>query len=301
MPYPLVMFPSNKSSHTIQSLQSLSKLQIEFLALFDNDQYYIILTGERIIYSYSVHNLNELLFEYDLKTKSTSKCFSVKTYHSNIIIFMFINAFIFLQIKYDNIETKFHIQLEQIISIPNRNCKYSLAFTPNKRFLILEQSLNLFNYPYLNDFRIFTCDEQFKITRIKDSITYIKSKISKSGQITAFMTYISSSTKSELWVAYQGTILHVRLPSILAELNVRSDLHSWMRHSLALYNQTAEKYSLSINITSLAIQSPNDTCLASGADDGSIVVWHLTNTTYDVLESIHNDEVNNTNKLVFEL
>ncbi|UJR33443.1 hypothetical protein I4U23_020888 [Adineta vaga] len=291
-PYPLVMCPSNKSFHTVQSLESLNKLNIEFIALLDNDQYYIILTSDKLVYSYSVHNLNELLFEYDLKTKSTLKCFSLKTYHSNLIIFMFMDVFIVLQLKYDNIETKFHVQSEQILSIPNRNVEYSLKFIPNKKFLILEQSLNLTSNESLSDLRVFTCNEQMKISPINESITYMKSKISKSGKIIAFMTYIPAFTGSELWIAYEGNILHARLPSTLAELDVRSDFHSWMRHSLALYNQTAEKYSLSIDVTSLAIQSPNDSCLASGADDGSIILWFFTNNpTYEVLESIHNEEI----------
>ncbi|CAF1017635.1 unnamed protein product [Adineta ricciae] len=289
---PIVMRSTNKPSHTIESLYSLDKFQIESIALFDNDQYYIILTGEQVIYSYSVHNLNELLFEYDLKLKNQLKCFSVQTFHSNLIIFMFMNAFICLRMKYDNIETKFNIESEQIFPIRNRNVEYSMEFTPNKCFLILKQYVNPTNDEYLSDFRVFSCNEQAQLTAIKEPITYIKSKVSKTGQITSFMTYTSSITRSELWVAYQGSILHVRLPSILAELDVRSNFHSWMRHSLVLYNHTTEKYRLSISITCLAIQSPNDSCLASGADDGSIVIWYLTtNPRYDVLESIHNDQI----------
>ncbi|CAF4465311.1 unnamed protein product, partial [Adineta steineri] len=89
----------------------------------------------------------------------------------------------------------------------------------------------------------------------------------------------------------QLSILRVCLPSTVAELEVRSNYHSWMRHSLALYGKTAEKASLSITITSLAIKSPDDSCLASGADDGSIIIWYLTDKCYRyVLESIHVDE-----------
>jgi WD40 repeat protein len=66
-----------------------------------------------------------------------------------------------------------------------------------------------------------------------------------------------------------------------------------MRHSLALYGKTTEKSSLSITITSLAVQSSNDSCLVSGGDDGSIIIWHLTDKcSHDVLESIHMEKVN---------
>ncbi len=260
--------------------------------MLDNDQYYMIITGDQIVYSYSINNLTESLFHYDLKTKSKSKLFSFQTHHSNIIIFLFMDQFIFLKLKFSNIENKFQIQSEQILSIPNRELEYSLQFTPNKCFLILQQSLNLENNPDLNDFRIFTCNENFKITPIKEPITYVKSKLSSSGKITGFMTYTPLHTRSELLLAHQGTVLRVRLPSNLAELDIRSDYHCWLRHSLALYGQTTEKYSLSIIITSLAVQSSNDSCIASGADDGSIVIWHLIDKyTHNVLDSIHTDQV----------
>jgi WD40 repeat protein len=261
--------------------------------MLDNDQYYVVITGDLIVYSYSINDLTQSLFQYNLTKKSKTKLFSFQTYHSNIIIFMFMNQFLFLQIKFDRIENLFNIQLEQIFSIPNRELEYSLQFTPNQRFLILKQSLNIENNLDINDFRIFICDNQFKISPIKEPITYIKSKLAASGKIIGFTTYVPLNTRSELWLAHQGLILHVRLPSNIAELDIRSDYHCWMRHSLALYNQTTEKSSLSITITSLAIQ-PNDSCLASGADDGTIILWHLTDKyTHDILESIHTDEVEN--------
>jgi len=268
-------------------------MNINYIAMLDNDQFYVIITGDLIVYSYSINDLTQSLFQYNLTKKSQSKLFSFKTYHSNIIIFMFINQFLFLQIKFDRIENLFNIQSEQIFSIPNRDLEYSLEFTPNQRFLILKQSLNIENNPNLNDLRIFICDNQFKITPIKEPITYIKSKLAASGKIIGFTTYVPLNTRSELWLAHQGLILHVRLPYNIAELDVRSDYHCWMRHSLALYQQTTEKSSLSITITSLATQ-PNDSCLATGADDGTIVLWHLTDKyKHDILESIHTDEVEN--------
>jgi WD40 repeat protein len=279
-------------NQTPQLLHSFDKMNIEYLAMLDNDEYYVMITGDKMVHCYSRNNLTQLLFQYNLKIKSKSKLFSLQTYHSNIIIFMFMNQFLFLQIKFDDGENLFKIQSEQILSIPNREVEYSLQFTPNKCFLILEQSLNLENNPELNDYHIFTCDNQFKISPIKEPITYIKSKLAASGKVTGFRTYIPSNTRSELWLAHQGTILHVRLPSNLAEPDIRSDYHCWLRHSLALYQQTTEKSGLSIAITSLALQSPNDSQIASGGDDGSIIIWHLTDKcTHDVLESTHTDEV----------
>ncbi len=290
---PLVICPSNDESPTPKFLHTFDKMNIHYISMLDNDQYYVVITGDLIVYSYSINDLTQSLFQYNLTKKSKTKLFSFQTYHSNIIIFMFMNQFLFLQIKFDRIENLFNIQLEQIFSIPNRELEYSLQFTPNQRFLILKQSLNIENNLDINDFRIFICDNQFKISPIKEPITYIKSKLAASGKIIGFTTYVPLNTRSELWLAHQGLILHVRLPSNIAELDIRSDYHCWMRHSLALYNQTTEKSSLSITITSLAIQ-PNDSCLASGADDGTIILWHLTDKyTHDILESIHTDEVEN--------
>ncbi|CAF0728007.1 unnamed protein product [Rotaria sordida] len=301
---PLVISFSDNHSSTPQLLHSFENMNIEHIAMLNNDQYYVIITGEYIVRIYSINNLNQSVFEYNLKIKSQSNLFSLQTYHSNIIIFMFMNQFIILQIKFYDIENIFQIQSEQIFSIPFRDIKYSLEFTPDNHFLILKQSLNLENNPDLYDLRIFTCDNQFKISPIKEPITYIKSKLAASGKIIAFTTYASSFTRSILWLPYQGTILHVRLPSYLAELEIRSDYHCWMRHSLAMYEKTTEKSSLLIIITSLAIQSSNDSCIASGGDDGSIVIWHLTNKyTHEVLESIHMDQITdlkfdtNTNRL----
>ena len=260
--------------------------------MFDNDQYYVIITNEQVVYIYSINNLNNSLFQYNLKTKSQRNLFSFQTYHSSIIIFMFMDQFIVLRLKFYDIDNIFKIQSEQIFSIPNREIAYSLQFITNKHFLILKQSLNIENNPYLYELRIFNCDNHLKISPIKEPITYIKSKIALNGKIVGFRTCASSNTRSELWLAHQGTILRARLPSNLAELDIRSDYHSWMRHSLAMYQKTAEKSTLSIQITSLAVQTSNDLCIASGGDDGSIIIWNMTNKfIHDVLEPIHMDEV----------
>jgi WD40 repeat protein len=291
---PLVICPSNDECQSPKYLSAFEKLNIDYIAMLDNDQYYVVITGDLIVYMYSVNDLAQTLFQYTLTKKSQIELFSLRTYHSNIIIFMFYNQFIFLQIKVDRTENLFQIQSEQILSIPNREVEYSLEFTPNKQFLILKQSLNLEKNPYLNDLRIFICDNHLKISPITEPITYIKSKLATSGKIIGFTTYVALNTRSELWIAHQGLILHVRLPSYIAELDMRSDYHCWMRHSLALYGKTTEKYSLSITITSLVVRSSDDSCLVSGADDGSIVIWHLTDKcSHDVLESIHLDEVEN--------
>ncbi|CAF3973360.1 unnamed protein product [Rotaria sp. Silwood2] len=301
---PLVISFSNNQFSPPQLLHAFDNMNVEYITMFNDDQYYVIITGEYMVNIYSINNLNQSVFQYNLKIKSQSNLFSLKTYHSNIIIFMFMNQFIILQIKFYDIENIFKIQSEEIFPTSIRNIQYSLEFTPNNRFLILKQSLNLENNPDLNDFRIFTCDNKFTISPIKEPITYIKSKLAASGKITGFTTYAFSYARSVLWLAYQGTILYVRLPSNLAELDIRSDYHCWMRHTLAMYEKTTEKSSLSINITSLAVQSPNDSCIASGGDDGSIVIWYLTDKySHNVLELIHMDTITdlkfdiNTNRL----
>lgn len=268
--------------------------------MLDNDQYYVLITSDLIVNIYSRNNLDQLLFQYSLKNKSEKKLLSFQTYHSNIIIFMFNDQFIYLKIKFNNIENLFNIQVEQILSIPNRDVEYSIEFTPNKQFLILKQSLNLESNSDLCDLRIFICDNQYKISSINQPITYIKSKISTTGKLIGFTTYECLHTRPELYLAHQGLILHVRFPSNIAELDIRSDYHCWMRHSLALYGQTTEKSSLSVTITSLAIEPTNDSCLASGADDGSIILWHLTNKlTHEIIESIHLDQVKESKKIVY--
>jgi hypothetical protein len=287
---PLVLFSSNDQSQIPQLLQSFDKMNIEYIGTLDNDQYYVIITSDFVVHIYSINNLTQSLFQYNIQ----NKMFSFQTYHSNIIIFMFMNQFIFLQLTFDSLENIFKIHSEQILPIPKRELEYSLQFTPNKQFLILQQSLNLESDISLNDLHCFTCDNQFKISPIKDPITYIKSKMTNTGKITGFKTYTPSQTRSELWLPHQGTILHVRLPSNIAEMDIRADYHCWMRHSIALYQKTTEKSCLSVTITSLAVQSLNDSCIVSGGDDGSLVVWSLTDKySHNVLESIHMDEVKN--------
>lgn len=286
------MRSSNKKILVPELLDSCENLNIEYIAMFSNEKYYIVVTDDSIVHIYSIHNFNQSFFEYHLHTKVQSNLFSLQTYDSNVVIFMFKDQFIVLQLKLNDIENVFRVQSEQIIPVQNRECQYSLELTPNKRYFILKQCYNAKNNPDLYSFYIFNCDNQFKITPIKDPITYVKSKVSTSGKIIAFMTYVSLYSRPVLMLTYQGGILQVRLPSHLAEVDIRSDYHSWMRHSLAIYAKTAEKYALTITITSLAVQSPNDLCMASGGDDGSIVLWQLTDRpSHEVLETIHTDKV----------
>lgn len=298
----MVICPSNERDSNPQYLQSFEKMNIDYIGMLDNDQYYVVITRDLMVSIYSINDLVQSLFQYNLTQKSQSKLFNFQIYHPNIIIFMFKNAFLVLKVKFDGMEELFQIQSEQILSIINREVDYSLEFTPNQRFLILKQSLNQEDNPDLYDLRIFICDDHFKISPINEPITYIKSKLAATGKIIGFTTYIPFNNRSELWLAHQGLILHVRLPSHLAELDIRSDYHCWLRHSLALYGQTTEKTSLSIIITSLAVQSSNDSCLVSGGDDGSIIIWHLTDKcSHEVLESIHMEKVNifQGNKIIF--
>lgn len=270
-------------------------MNIDYISMLDNDRYYVLITSDLIVNIYSINNLTQGLFQYDLNKKSEKNLFSFQTYHSNIIIFMFYDQFIFLKIKFSNVENLFNIQSEQILSVINRDIEYTIEFTPDKKYLILKHSLNLENDSYLYDLRIFICDNQYKITSFDQPITYTKSKIPTGNKIVGFRTYEPLHTRSELYIAYQGLILHVHLPSNVAELDIRSDYHCWMRHSLALYNQTTEKSNLSTIITSLAIDSSNDSCLASGSDDGSIILWYLIDKyIHEVLESPHIDQVKQT-------
>ena len=241
---------------------------------------------------YSTQDWNQSLFQYDLSDISSMNLFSFRTYPSNVMIFMFKNQFVCWKMDLNRVENRFEVLSKQIISIPVREKDYSIEFTPNQRFLILQQSLNLESNPDLCDLRVYTCDNLFKLTPIKESIAFAKSKLISGGKITAFLTYTSCYTRPELFVAYQGFILRVRLPSTTAELDIISNHHSWMRHSLTMYNQTTDKSDLSITVTSLAIQPSNDSILVSGGDDGTIVLWYLTTPGFkDVLESLHNEQV----------
>lgn len=218
--------------------------------------------------------------------------FAFRTYPSNVMILMFKNQFVCLRMDLNRVENRFEMLSKQVISIPVREKDYSMEFTPNQRFLILQQSLNLESNSDLCDLRVYNCDNLFKLTPIKEPIAFVKSKVISGGKITAFMTYTSCYTRPELYVAYQGFILRVRLPSTTAELDIISNHHSWMRHSLTLYNQTTDKSSLSISVTSLAIQPSNDSILVSGGDDGTIVIWNLKTPGFkDVLESLHTEQV----------
>lgn len=267
-------------------------VNVQSIGMLANDQYYLVITGEQMVHIYSIGNLTQSLFQYNLQEKSSLHLFSFQTFPSNVIIFMFPTQFIVLKLSFDSLENRFQIQSEQSISLPKRDQEYSLHWTANKRFLILEQSLNLEDYPDLNDLRLFTCDDQLKISAIAEPVTFMKSKMSRIGKATGFRSYVSLNTRSMLCIAHQGNILQVHLPSHVAELVARPDYHCWMRHALALYQKTTEKSSLSMAITTLAVQSTDDSLLASGGDDGSIILWSLAKESkHTVFEPVHGDQV----------
>ena len=267
-------------------------LNVESIGMLDNDQYYLVITADQMVHIYSISNLTQSLFQYNLQMKCALHLFSFQTFPSNVIIFMFLIQFIVLKIQFDSLENRFKIQSEQSITLPKRDLEYSLHWTANKRFLILEQSLNLEDDPDLKDLRLFICDDQLKISAIAEPVTHIKSKMSRQGKVTGFRSFVSVDTRSMLWVAHQGNILQVHLPSYVAELVARPDYHCWMRHALALYQQTTEKSSLSLVITTLAVQSTDDSLVASGGDDGSIIVWSFAKALqHTILEFIHTDQV----------
>ena len=241
---------------------------------------------------YAMQDLRQSLFQMNLSEMAQTNLFDFRTYPSNMMILMFKNQFVCLRMNLNRVENRFELLEKQILPVPQREKNYSLEYTPDKRFLILKQSLNLETNPDLFDLRLYTCDHLLTLTPIKEPITYVKSKLITGGKINAFLAYTSCSTRSELFVAHQGFILRVRLPSTVAELDIRSNHHSWMRHSLTLYNQTTDKGSLSISVTSLAIHPSNDSYLVSGGDDGSIVLWYLVvECKKEVFESVHTDQV----------
>lgn len=277
-----------------QILQPFEKFNVEHIGLFDHDRYFVIVKAEKQIEIFAVENLSQSLFQFDFKTKSSSKFIGLETSHPDILVLMFAGQLTFLVLKFHNLNNRFEILSEQTFVMPIREHSFSIRWTPKRKFLIVEQSLNLEDDAYLNDLRIFICDQPMKISGPSTPICYTKSKMARgSGKIIGFYEYVASFTRSILWIAHQGNILHVVLPSTNAELEIRPDYHSWMRHALALYQKTTEKSSLAILITSLAIQTRDDSILASGGNDGSIVLWSMMNNQYShtVLESIHNDEV----------
>lgn len=289
---PLILSSSNDQSLLPQYLHSFEQINIESIALLDNEQYYVVLTDDLLVLIYPIHDLSQKLFEHNLANKSTSKFSAFQTYPQNMLIFMFFNQWIFWKLQFNRLENLFVIQSEQSFSLPPREAKYSIELLPSQQFFILQQSLELKNDPTLNDLRIYHCDKNFHISAIQEPINYVKSKLAAAGKIIGFRTYTPLHTRSELFLAHQGLILHVRLPASTAELIIRSDYHCWLRHSLALYQQTTEKSSLSIAITSLAVHPTDDSCVVSGADDGSIIVWSLTGKcNHEILESMHTDEV----------
>ena len=271
-------------------------MNVAHTTFLDNDQYYLTITDDGQVRIYSMKDLSQSLFQYHLKSDADAELFAVQTHWSNVILFLFMDQFVYLEVKFDSAENRFKLHSEQSLSIPNREVEYALQFSPDQRFLILEQALDSEIDPELNDYRIFTY-EKSKIVPTNRCISHTKSKMSKDKKITGFRTYTWVQKQSAIWLAHQGNILQVHLPSPVAELPAKADYHCWMRHALASYQQTAEKSSLSVTITSLAVQSKDESCVASGADDGSIVIWHLTDThTHAVLESIHIDEVRNVSR-----
>jgi len=290
--YPLQFSTSNEQNLLPRYVRAFDQMPIEHIALFDNDQFYIAINNDLLVSIYSVHDPSQNVFEYNLKTKSSTKFFAFRTYPLNIIIYMFYDKWIFMKMKFNRVENRFDVQSEQNFTIVNREIEYSIDFLPNQQYFLLKQSLKLENDPKLFDLRIYKCEQNFQISSIKDPIAYTKSKVSTIGKIIAFRTYTSFATRSELFVAHQGLILNVHLPSNQAALNIRSEYHSWLRHSLALYQNTTEKTSLSIQITSLALHPTDETWLVSGADDGSMISWHFDGKSHhEIFESMHSDEV----------
>lgn len=277
-----------------QILHPFEKFNVEHVALFDHDRYFVIVKAEKQIEIFAVENLSQSLFQFDFKTKSSSNFIGLETSHPDVLVLMFLGQLTFLLLKFHNLNNRFEILSEQTFAMPIREHPFSIRWTPKRKFLIVEQSLDLEDDAFLNDLRIFTCDQQMKISGPSTPICYTKSKMSRGGgKIIGFYSYVASFTRPILWITHQGNILNVVLPSTNAELEVRPDYHSWMRHALALYQKTTEKSSLAILITSLAIQTRDDSLLASGGNDGSIVIWSMMNNQFShtVLESIHNDKV----------
>ena len=269
----------------------METMNIAHTAFLDNDQYYLTVADDGQVRIYSMKDLTQALFQYHLKSDSDSQLFAVQTHWSNVILFLFMDQFVHLAVKVDGAEYRFVVQSEQRLSIPDRAVEYVLQFSPDKRFLILEQTLDSDIDPSLHDYRIFTY-ENSKIVSTKQCVSYTTSKMSKDKKITGFRTYAWVQQQSTIWLAHRGNILRVHLPSPVAELCVSANYHCWMRHALASYQQSAEKSSLGVTITSLAVRSQDESCVASGGDDGSIVIWHLTQThTHAVLQSIHIDKV----------
>lgn len=284
--------PSNEEYSAPQYLHEFKEKNVIHLATLENDQYYAVITADLMLNIYFMQDTNQSLFQMNLSELARTNLFAFRTYPSNMMILMFRNQFVCLRMNLNRVENRFEMLAQQILPIPQREKDYSLEYTPDRRFLILKQSLNFESNPDLFDLRLYTCDNLLTLTPIKEPITYVKSKLITGGKINAFLAYACCSTRSELFVAHQGFILRVRLPSTVAELDIRSNHHSWMRHSLTLYNQTTEKWSLSLSVTSLAVHPVNDSFLVSGADDGTIVIWYLLiDCKKDVLESVHTEQV----------
>lgn len=288
----MLISPSNEEYSSPQYLHEFKEKNVIHLATLENDQYYAVITADLMLNIYLMQDTNQSLFQMNLSDLGRTNLFAVRTYPSNMMILMFRNQFVCLRMNLNRVENRFEMLAKQILSIPQRDKNYTLEYTPDRRFLILKQSLNLESNPDLFDLRLYTCDNLLTLTPIKESITYMKSKLITGGKINGFLAYTCCSTRSELFVAHQGFILRVRLPSTTAELDIISNHHSWMRHSLTLYNQTTDKWNLSLSVTSLAIHPSNDSLLVSGADDGTIVIWYLLiECKKEVLEFIHSEQV----------
>jgi hypothetical protein len=276
-------------------LTQFEALNIEYIAMFKNDQYYVVITSDQYIRIYSVVDLTRCHLQHAIEQLTSATAFGLFTCHSSLIIVMCYDQILCLDVHYQGDEDLFHIQNMQTVSIPNREDLYVLQWICNERFLIIEQRIPTGDDPYLNDLRVFICDQNRKLSKISEPIAFIKSRMSRTGKVIGFRAYTFLPEKSNLWIASQGNILHLRLPSYIAELDTRSDYHCWMRHALALYQRTTEKLSLSIIITRLVVRKNGDSCLVSGGSDGSIVLWFMTQTpTHTILESIHSDEVRQT-------
>lgn len=289
---PLVLEINENQTNPVKIHRPLESMNVEFAATIENEQFYLIVTKDRILKIYSANQFSQLFFEYDLSTKISS-CYSMLVYEPGFILLLEPQRFLLLNIVFHPLNSSFALQSEHIVKIPQRIHRYSLEMTKNRKFLILSQNLQINeDETDLSDIRLYTLDKMFNISPAPETIEYIQAKTSRRAKMTGFRCYLTLENGSLLWVAHQGNILQARLPSKSAELQTRPDYHCWTRHALALYQKTTQKQNLTVTITSLAVKSDDETCAASGASDGSIILWFFINPyTHVVLDSIHSDEV----------
>ncbi|CAF1437547.1 unnamed protein product, partial [Didymodactylos carnosus] len=298
---------TNEHDHSSPVLYSLfennlpsilhSLTNVDFISLFNEEKHLVVITKTPLVMEiFDIQNLTNSLFNFNISDISQSQLCGIQT-QSQFILLSFYNCFMLLKLQYNSQTSTYDIVEKYIVNITRIQSEeqfhYKLHLTNDNNYIIMEQDQIDSD---LKSICVYMRDKSDTNLLHFSTLKYLKQKHVRAKTTTClFQTYTVFHRKPHLLIAHHGNILRAKLPTkeqlneLLCELDIQPDNHSWMKHSLKLYQETTDKHSLSVNVTALTIQS-DDSCFASGGDDGSIVVWYFNENAQEVLRN-QNDKI----------